>query len=40
LPIPPQPPRGLDEAETILADWLEPTEIGRLRESGMIGPAP
>jgi alpha-methylacyl-CoA racemase len=37
LPIPPQPPLGLDEAEPILADWLEPAEIARLRESGAIG---
>jgi alpha-methylacyl-CoA racemase len=37
LPIPPQPPRGLDEAEAILADWLDPVEIARLREAGMLG---
>jgi alpha-methylacyl-CoA racemase len=37
LPIPPQPPCGLDEAEAILADWLEPAEIARLREASTIG---
>ena len=37
LPIPPQPPLGLDEAEAVLADWLDPAEIARLRESDMLG---
>ena len=37
LPIPPQRPRGLDEAEAILADWLDPVEIARLREAGTLG---
>ena len=37
LPIPPQPPCGLDEAKAILADWLEPAEIARLRAAGTIG---
>jgi len=37
LPIPPQPPRGLDEADAILADWLDPVEIARLREAGTLG---
>jgi alpha-methylacyl-CoA racemase len=37
LPIPPQPPCGLDGAEAILADWLEPVEIARLCEAGKIG---
>jgi hypothetical protein len=36
LPIPPQPPSGLEEAEAILADWLEPAEIATLRASGTI----
>jgi crotonobetainyl-CoA:carnitine CoA-transferase CaiB-like acyl-CoA transferase len=31
LPIPPQPPRMLDEADAMLADWLEPAEITALR---------
>jgi crotonobetainyl-CoA:carnitine CoA-transferase CaiB-like acyl-CoA transferase len=31
MPIPPQPPRGLDQADPILADWLEPSEIAALR---------
>jgi alpha-methylacyl-CoA racemase len=35
LPIPPQPPsRG--EAETILADWLDPAEIAALRATGAL----
>src|SRR5215471_12293266 len=33
LPIPPQPPSALDEAEATLADWFDPDEIARLRES-------
>ena len=37
LPIPPQPPSGLDEAEAILADWLEPAEIAALRAAGTLG---
>jgi alpha-methylacyl-CoA racemase len=37
LPIPPQPPAELDEAETILADWLEPDEIATLRAGGTTG---
>jgi alpha-methylacyl-CoA racemase len=37
LPIPPQPPGGLDEAEAILADWLDPAGIARLCESGALG---
>ena len=39
LPIPPQPPGGLEEAESILADWLEPAEIAALRAAATIGPA-
>jgi alpha-methylacyl-CoA racemase len=37
LPIPPQPPAGLEEAETILADWLGQDEIAALRAGGTIG---
>src|SRR5271168_4446993 len=37
LPIPPQPPGGLEEAEAALADWLEPAEIVALRAAGTIG---
>ena len=37
LPIPPQPPSGLDEADAILADWLEPAEIAALRAAGTLG---
>ena len=39
LPIPPQPPRRLEEAETILGDWLEPAEIAQLRASGALAQA-
>jgi len=38
LPIPPQPPAGLDEAKTILADWLEPAEIAKLCQRATLGP--
>jgi alpha-methylacyl-CoA racemase len=38
LPIPPQPPIGLEEAESLLADWLDPAEIAALRSTGRIGP--
>jgi alpha-methylacyl-CoA racemase len=38
-PIPPQPPAGLEEAESILADWLDPAEIVTLQSTGRIGPA-
>jgi len=37
LPTPPQPPSGLDEAEAILADWLDPAEIEALRAAGTLG---
>jgi len=37
LPIPPQPPSGRDEAEAILADWLDPAEIAALRTAGTLG---
>jgi acyl dehydratase len=30
LPIPPQPPSRLEEADAIFADWLEPSEIAEL----------
>ena len=33
-----QPPAGLDEAKTILADWLEPAEIAKLCQRGTLGP--
>src|SRR6516162_2580102 len=36
LPTPPQPPAGLEEADAILGDWLEPAEIKALRASGTI----
>jgi len=36
LPIPPQPRRGLDKAEAILADWFDPTEIAELRAVGSL----
>jgi crotonobetainyl-CoA:carnitine CoA-transferase CaiB-like acyl-CoA transferase len=39
LPIPPQPPIGLEEAESLLADWLDPAEIAALRATDPIGPA-
>jgi alpha-methylacyl-CoA racemase len=37
LPIPPQPPGRLDQADAILADWLEPAEIAALCAAGTIG---
>jgi crotonobetainyl-CoA:carnitine CoA-transferase CaiB-like acyl-CoA transferase len=37
LPIPPQPPARPDEAEAILADWLEPSEIAELCMRGGLG---
>jgi alpha-methylacyl-CoA racemase len=36
-PIPPQAPSGGSEAESILADWLEPAEIAALRAAGRLG---
>jgi len=37
LPIPPQPPSGLEEAETVLAPWPDPAEIVALRAAGTLG---
>ena len=37
LPIPPQPPSGLEEAEAVLADWLDPREVAALRAAGTLG---
>ncbi len=37
IPIPPQPPNRLDEAATILVDWLEPAEIEALRAADALG---
>jgi hypothetical protein len=37
LPIPPQPPSSLDEAEAVLAPWLDPAEIAALRAAGTVG---
>jgi len=37
LPIPPQPPISLDEAEAVLALWLDPAEIAALRGAGTLG---
>jgi alpha-methylacyl-CoA racemase len=37
LPIPPQPPSAPDEAETVLAPWLDPAEIATLRAAGTLG---
>jgi alpha-methylacyl-CoA racemase len=39
LPIPPQPSAGLEDVDVILADWLEPAEIARLREFAELGPS-
>ena len=36
LPIPPQP-SGPDQAETALAAWLDPAEIGALKAAGTLG---
>ena len=37
LPIPPQPPSSLDDAEIALAAWFEPAEIAALRAAGSLG---
>jgi len=37
VPIPPQPPSRLEEADPILADWLKPSEIAALRAGGRHG---
>ena len=37
LPIPPQPPSMLDEADAMLAEWLEPAEIEALRAAARLG---
>jgi len=39
LPVPPQPPAGPDEADAILADWLESSEIAELSKRRTLGPA-
>ena len=36
-PIPPQPPSTPDEAEAVLAPWLDPAEIAALRAAGTLG---
>jgi alpha-methylacyl-CoA racemase len=38
LPIPPQPPSRLEEADAIFADWLEPSEIAELCKRRTLGP--
>jgi hypothetical protein len=34
--IPPQPPSGPEEAEAVLAPWIDPAEIAALRAAGTL----